>query len=420
MRIGFLMIATCLAVAAGGSNALGQSLVAARLPNTVNGQGGSDLIVVDLATGAWDFYLRVPHDVSGSRQLYYLAALPGCKLAASIYRDINSANQSSQYVPIDPFTGTSQVLNYGSPVGTLYAEGFEYSPRHNAILLGFGALGNFGTNRLATIDPATGAVLASTGNLSGVSDLDYIASNSNEDLFFDLNANTASARVRRLTSLMPNPAFASFASPPLTNNFGDAARHPTTNQTLFTVFSDIFELVGNTYVKRATLADGAQVRGIAWAFLPPRTVMPAYAGVCPGGTATITAKAVGTGPFTYKWRKNGIDIDSIANPTALTSVLSLSNADASTVANYDCVIVNGCGTHVTEAVPFILCTADFNCDGSVDDLDFQDFAFQYNILDCADPSMPAGCPSDLNADGIVDDLDFQFFVPAYDRLLCGE
>ena len=420
MRTRLLFFATCLAAAACGSTALGQSLVGAKTPNTVNGQGGTDLIVIDLATGAWDFYLRVPHDVSGSRQLYYLAALPGCKLAASIYRDINSANQSSQYVPIDPFTGTSQVLSYGAPVGTLYAEGFEYSPRHNAILLAFGALNNFGTNRLATIDPATGAVLAFTNTLPGVSDLDYIASNGNEDLFFDLNATTASARVRRLTALMPSPAFASFASPPQTNNFGDAARHPTTNQTLFSFFPDIFELVGNTYVKRVTLADGAQIRGIAWANLPPRTVMPDHAGVCPGGTATITAKAVGTGPFTYKWRKNGIDIDSIANPSAVTAVLSLSNADASAVANYDCVIQNDCGMHVTDVVPFILCTSDFNCDGSVDDLDFQDFAFQYNILDCADPSMPANCPSDLNLDGVVDDVDFQLFVPAYDRLLCGE
>mgnify|MGYP002783773056 CR=1 FL=1 len=420
MHAHFAKALGCGVAALVASSALGQSLVAARLPNTVNGQGGSDLIVIDLATGAWDFYLRVPHDVSGSRQLYYLAALPGCKLAASTYRDINSANQSSQYVPIDPFTGASQVLNYGAPVGTLYAEGFEYSPRHNAILLAFSALGNFGTNRLATIDPATGAVLAFTGTLSGVNDLDYIASNDNEDLFFDLNATTASARVRRLTALMPSPAFASFASPPQTNNFGDATRHPTTNQTLFSYLSDIFELAGNTYVKRATLADGAQIRGLAWANLPPRTVMPDYAGVCPGGTATITAKAVGTGPFTYRWRKNGVEIDAIANPTAVTAMLSLSNADATSIADYDCVIENGCGVHITDAVPFILCTADLNCDGAVDDTDFQDFAFQYNVLDCADPSMPAGCPSDLNSDGIVDDVDFQLFVPAYNRLLCGE
>jgi hypothetical protein len=64
------------------------------------------------------------------------------------------------------------------------------------------------------------------------------------------------------------------------------------------------------------------------------------------------------------------------------------------------------------------CAGDLNNDGLVDDLDFQIFVFAYNILDCADPSMPAGCPSDLNADAVVDDLDFQVFVLAYNAPVC--
>jgi hypothetical protein len=68
--------------------------------------------------------------------------------------------------------------------------------------------------------------------------------------------------------------------------------------------------------------------------------------------------------------------------------------------------------------PRAFCPADLNNDGVVDDLDFQIFANAYNILDCADGSMPAGCPSDINLDGVVDDLDFQAFVPAYDEVLC--
>jgi hypothetical protein len=54
----------------------------------------------------------------------------------------------------------------------------------------------------------------------------------------------------------------------------------------------------------------------------------------------------------------------------------------------------------------------------VDDADFQLFAVAYDLLDCADPAMPAGCPADLNADGFVDDLDFQLFAVAYDQLIC--
>ncbi len=64
------------------------------------------------------------------------------------------------------------------------------------------------------------------------------------------------------------------------------------------------------------------------------------------------------------------------------------------------------------------CAGDLNIDGLVDDADFQIFASAYNILECADPSMPAGCPADLNSDGFVDDTDFSAFAVAYDTLLC--
>ena len=65
-----------------------------------------------------------------------------------------------------------------------------------------------------------------------------------------------------------------------------------------------------------------------------------------------------------------------------------------------------------------VCVGDLNSDGFVDDADFSIFAAAYNILDCADPTMPAGCPADLNADGLVDDADFSLFAVAYDALLC--
>lgn len=65
------------------------------------------------------------------------------------------------------------------------------------------------------------------------------------------------------------------------------------------------------------------------------------------------------------------------------------------------------------------CPSDFNGDGLVDDSDFVLFVGAYNILDCADPAMPAGCPADVNGDGFVDDADFVLFVVAYNELICG-
>jgi len=65
-----------------------------------------------------------------------------------------------------------------------------------------------------------------------------------------------------------------------------------------------------------------------------------------------------------------------------------------------------------------LCMSDLNADFLVDDSDFVVFANSYDLLDCADPSMPSGCPSDINLDGFVDDSDFVLFAQAYDALLC--
>ncbi|MBX3387948.1 MAG: VCBS repeat-containing protein [Phycisphaeraceae bacterium] len=78
----------------------------------------------------------------------------------------------------------------------------------------------------------------------------------------------------------------------------------------------------------------------------------------------------------------------------------------------------GEGLTVIDMVPSSACPADLNNDGFVEDSDFVIFLAAYNILDCADPSMPAGCPADFNSDNAVDDADFVIFVPAYNDLIC--
>ena len=150
----------------------------------------------------------------------------------------------------------------------------------------------------------------------------------------------------------------------------------------------------------------------------PRPAPVANTGVCAGGTATFTATANGTPPFTYQWRRNGQPINTSLNPSAATATLTITNVGGSDVASYDCVIDGPCESATTAPATLALCPADLDCNTLVDDEDFQIFVAAYNILDCADPSMPAGCPSDLNADAIVEDLDFQVFVLAYNVLVC--
>lgn len=64
------------------------------------------------------------------------------------------------------------------------------------------------------------------------------------------------------------------------------------------------------------------------------------------------------------------------------------------------------------------CPCDLNNDFTVDDSDFAIFANAYNLLLCADASMPPACPSDFNDDWMVDDADFVLFAIAYDAFLC--
>lgn len=76
------------------------------------------------------------------------------------------------------------------------------------------------------------------------------------------------------------------------------------------------------------------------------------------------------------------------------------------------------GSVVISTATASACVGDLNGDTFVDDSDFVLFASAYNLLDCADPTMPAGCPADFNSDGFVDDSDFVLFAAAYNELVC--
>ena len=69
---------------------------------------------------------------------------------------------------------------------------------------------------------------------------------------------------------------------------------------------------------------------------------PQTAGI--GCTVSFAASATGTAPFTYQWRKNGIEITGATDDTY--PVINVALSDAS---DYDVVITNSCGTVVSTA-----------------------------------------------------------------------
>ncbi|MBX3378601.1 MAG: hypothetical protein KF805_00775 [Phycisphaeraceae bacterium] len=412
MRLDSRALAFLVALAGASASVQAQTMIASSPTSGTS----VNLFVLDPGSGAHLPYMTVT--VPAGRELRFLAALPDNTLVGSLY-EIGNANASSLLLKIDPRTGISTAMSYGPPLDALYEEGMDYSPRHNALLVGFGAAGTFGTNRLALVNPSNGAVLSSTGVLAGIDDLDYIASSPTMDLVFDLNG-PSDPRVKNLTTLMPNPTFGAFASPPSKATSFDTAINPSNGDVWF-VDGDgtrIVKLVGNAYVSGPMLTDGAKARGLAFAYLPPRALTQQYSGICPGHSTTIHVVGVGTPPFTYQWYKGAALIDPSVTPSAATTSL-LVNANADGEGNYHCVISNDYGAFTSPDIPFSVCRSDFNCDALVNDQDFTVFAVGYNILDCADPTMPPACPADLNLDGVVDDADFMLFVQAYNRLLCS-
>ncbi|HEU4391225.1 MAG TPA: pectinesterase family protein, partial [Blastocatellia bacterium] len=77
---------------------------------------------------------------------------------------------------------------------------------------------------------------------------------------------------------------------------------------------------------------------------PSITTPPASQTVTAGTTATFSVVASGTAPFTYQWRKNGVNISG-----ATTDTLTINNAQAGDAASYSVVVTNAAGSATSPA-----------------------------------------------------------------------
>ena len=84
--------------------------------------------------------------------------------------------------------------------------------------------------------------------------------------------------------------------------------------------------------------------------VPSITVDPQSQSVTPGSSVSLRVETSGTGPFAFRWRKNGTPLSDGANISGATTWnLSISNASSFDAGAYD-VVVTG-ATSVTSAVP---------------------------------------------------------------------
>lgn len=217
---------------------------------------------------------------------------------------------------------------------------------------------------------------------------------------------------------------------------------PGANGATYTITSADQADDGATYrviVSNGTLPDITSTIGTL-AVSPSASIsqQPEDATGCPTGSASFSVSATGTGTLAYAWQiqtssppaENWTTLSTTpialacggsaqaSTPDAATTGISISACPGVDQYLVRCIVTNGCAELVSDTATLSFCRADLTCDAQVDDTDFTIFANAYNILDCADESMPVGCPSDLNGDGVVDDMDFVVFVVAYDELLC--
>lgn len=135
-----------------------------------------------------------------------------------------------------------------------------------------------------------------------------------------------------------------------------------------------------------------------------------------GDRVVLTAGVAGTGPRTYRWRREEIALSDDARRLGTgTEVMVIDPFIPADAGSYQFSTENSCGGFgVGNLTLEIECPGDLNLDSFVDNSDFSFFVEAYNQLIVPD----ADRRCDWNGDRLVDNSDFVLFVGYYNELLC--
>ncbi len=85
------------------------------------------------------------------------------------------------------------------------------------------------------------------------------------------------------------------------------------------------------------------------------TQQPQPRSACPGGTVTFTVAGTGNGGLTYRWQKDGTNLNDGGTVSgATTATLMISGVSEFDVGDYRCVVTGGCGSATSNAAAFSL------------------------------------------------------------------
>jgi hypothetical protein len=147
---------------------------------------------------------------------------------------------------------------------------------------------------------------------------------------------------------------------------------------------------------------------------PLIVAQPSSVEVTPCQTAVFRVAAEGPPAPSYRWRRNGTNLNNNTRISGVTTpTLTISPAGSFLAGNYDVVLTNACGSSTSQAAQLVLRDpADYNGDGDVGtDADIEDF------FACLAGSCCARCLSaDFNNDG---DLGTDADIEDFFRVLAG-
>jgi len=175
-------------------------------------------------------------------------------------------------------------------------------------------------------------------------------------------------------------------------------------------------LDSQTYVSgsadQAARFDGLTIECGSSCAEPTITQHPSDIEVDPGWDTQFSVTASGTGPFTYQWQKDQVNLSNSGHIWGTNeSILFIFNLVTEDAGQYRCIVTGNCGNATSNEATLTVGTTvnpvDYDLDGDVDMADFGEF----QICLSASGEIPTGCDgSDLNNDDAVDALDLSLFL----------
>jgi hypothetical protein len=171
----------------------------------------------------------------------------------------------------------------------------------------------------------------------------------------------------------------------------------------------------SSYTQETALGVGATGTPSGGPTGPTITQHPSAQNVCPGGSASFSIAATGSGTLTYLWQKNSANLANGGHYSGVTTTtLAITGVDSNDAANYRCVASNSGGSATSNQAALTLkpsVAADFDHDCDVDQADFSLFVA---CISGPNESLNSGCENrSFDGDGDVDQSDFGIFQRCY-------